>query len=254
MRLATLVLPALLLTTACSMKKNMDEMHDKTVQMAQTTENLGESTSETKDLLGWVATLQKQGDGFQVRNNAFHNIIESESINKKIESAIAYMYAFEFQLVSFSKIKGVDLQKLRELLAAQAVAELGKTLPEILPEGTKWPLDATKTDNNNESLMAISAVLHRINYLQTQQVSVVGLRPLSMLDLLSESLMKKAELNEGKIKRSDLTDLDKEVLREEQIFSHMLKLRYKTLPVIALARISHLKDGILNKLGMLFFR
>lgn len=250
------VLPIFLLLGACGevnkAKKNMDNMNEKTTRMAETTEEMNNRMVDTNDLMGWLGTLTKQGDGFKIRTEAMEELKKARTLNKKIEAGIAYMYAFEFQLYSPKQLLNVNVVRLRELLFAHAVAELGKTLPELLPEGSRWGLDATDDSNRNLTLMALSAVLHRINYLQTEQLQGTPMRPMSMLDLLVESLAKKERLNRGEIARADLTELDREVLREEQAFKHLLRLRFKTLPVIALGRISHIQDGFFRKLDMLF--
>lgn len=252
MRFSSFIMPALLLSVSCSMKKNMDEMHDKTVQMAETTEKMGNRMNTTNDLMSWLGTLTKQGDGFKIRTSAMEELKNSKTLNKKIEAAIAYLYAFEFQLYSPGQISNVDVVKLRQMLFEHAIAELGKTLPELLPTGSKWKLDATDSSNRNLSLMALASVLHRVNYLQIEQLNGTSMRPMSMLDLLVESLAKKEKLNSGEITRAELTNLDKEVLREEQAFKHLIRLRFKTLPVIALGRISHIQNGFFSKLDMLF--
>lgn len=253
MRLATLVLPALLLTGACSVKKNMDSMHDKTIQMAETTEELQQSTAETKDVLAWVSIVQKQGGGYEIRSKAFERLQAADTINLKLKEAKSYYYAFDFQIANYTEITGVNLFDLRDELTGLAVAELGKALPEVMPAGTKWKLDATKSGNKNESLMALSATLHEINVLQGPQSQPVGLRPISMLDLIAEGLLKKKSVNSGRLTQDMLTEADKSVLREEQMFTHLLQLRMRTLPVIALGRVSNIQDGLLKKFGMLFF-
>ncbi len=253
MRLTTLVLPALLLTGACSVKKSMDSMHDKTIQMADTTEELQQSTAETKDILAWVSIVQKQGGGYEIRSKAFERLQAAETLNLKLKEAKSYYYAFDFQIANYSEINGVDLIELRNELTGLAVAELGKALPEVMPSGTSWKLDATKSGNKNESLMALSATLHEMNVLQGPQSEPVGLRPVSMYDLIAEGLLKKYSVNSGRISADKLTEADKSVLREEQIFTHLLQLRMRTLPVIALGRVSNIQDGLLQKFGMLFF-
>ena len=252
MRLMTLILPALLVSVSCSMKKNLDDMHEKTTSMAETTETMSNRMVETNDLMGWLGTLTKQGDGFKIRTDAMRELKNAHTLNKKIEAAIAYLYAFEFQLYSPKNLVNVDVVRLREMLIAHAVAELGKTLPELLPTGSRWKLDATDDSNRNLTLMALSAVLHRVNYLQVEQLNGTTMRPLSMLDILVESLAKKDRLNSGEITRDDLSETDREVLREEQAFKHLLRLRFKTLPVIAIGRISHIQNGFFSKLDMLF--
>jgi|GEM_PF-4315651 len=253
MRLATLVLPALLLTGACSVKENMDSMHEKTIQMADTTEELQQSTAETKDVLAWVSIVQKQGGGYEIRSKAFERLQAAETLNLKLKEAKSYYYAFDFQIANYTEISGVDLIELRNELTGLAVAELGKALPEVMPSGTRWKLDATKSGNKNESLMALSATLHELNVLQGPQAEAAGLRPISMFDLLAEGLLKKNSVNSGRLSADMLTEADKSVLREEQIFTHLLQLRMRTLPVIALGRVSNIQDGLLQKFGMLFF-
>ena len=253
MRLATLVLPTLLLAGACSVKKNVDDMHDKTIEMADTTQELQQSTAETKDVLVCVSAIQKQGGGYELRSKAFERMQEADSFNLKLKEAKAYYYAFDFQIASYTDASCLNMLEIRKELAGLAVSELGKTLPEVMPSGTSWRLDATKTGSKNESLMALSAALHEINVFQGPQAEPFGLRPISMFELLAEGLLKKSSVNSGRLSRDNLTPADKEVLREEQVFTHLLQLRMRTLPVIALGRVSNIQDGLLEKFGMLFF-
>ena len=253
MRLATLVLPALLLTSACSVKKNMEQMQDKTIQMADTTEELQTSATETKDVLVCVSAIQKQGGGYELRSKAFERMQDADTLNLKLKEAKAYFYAFDFQIASYSDASCMNMLEIRKELAGLAVSEFGKTLPEIMPSGTSRRLDATKTGNKNESLMALSAALHEINVYQGPQAEPFGLRPISMLDLIAEGLLKKNSVNNGRFSLDNLTPADKEVLREEQVFTHLLRLRMRTLPVIALGRVSNIQDGLIEKFSMLFF-
>ena len=253
MRLATLVLPALLLTGACSVKKSMDEMHDKTIQMADTTQELQTSATETKDVLVCVSAIQKQGGGYELRSKAFERMQEADTLNLKLKESKAYYYAFDFQIASYNDANCLNMLEIRKELAGLAVSELGKTLPEVMPSGTSWRLDATKSDNKNESLMALSATLHEINVYQGPQAEPFGLRPISMYELIAEGLLKKNSVNNGRLSLDNLTPADKEVLREEQIFTHLLKRRMRTLPVIALGRVSNIQDGLIEKFSMLFF-
>jgi hypothetical protein len=253
MRLATLVLPALLLTGACSVKKSMEQMHDKTIQMADTTQELQTSATETKDVLVCVSAIQKQGGGYELRSKAFERMQEADTLNLKLKEAKAYFYAFDFQIASYSDASCMNMLDIRKELAGLAVSELGKTLPEVMPSGNSWRLDATKSGSKNESLMALSATLHEINVYQGPQAEPFGLRPISMFELIAEGLLKKSSVNNGRLSDDMLTPADKEVLREEQIFTHLLQLRMRTLPVIALGRVSNIQDGLLEKFGMLFF-
>jgi hypothetical protein len=252
MRLATLVLPVLLLSTACSVKKNMDDMHEKTIEMADTTQELQESTAETKDVLAWVSIVQKQGGGHEIRSNSFEELVAADTLNLKLARAKSYYYAFDFQVANYVEITGVSLVDLRNEFLGLAVSELGKVLPEVMPSGTRWKLDGTDGGNKNQSLMAMAATMHEINVLQGPQSEPVGLRPLSMMDIVLEGLAKKPLVNSGRLQDNQLSKADKEVLREEQIFTHLLRLRVRALAVIALGRISNIQDGIFRKFGMLF--
>ncbi len=255
MRLAILALPVFLLTSACSVKKNMDDMHKKTIQMAETTERLEESTAETKDILAWVSIVQKQGGGFDIRHTAFESMTNAETLNMKLAQAKAFYFAFDFQIASYAEVEGADLRALRDELIALNVAELGKMVPELLPEGrNRFKLNATNKDDKNLSVMALAATLHEINPLQGPQSAAVGLTPISVYDIIAEGLSKKNALDSGRASIESLSRPSREILREEQVFTFLLQLRLRALPVIALARISNVQENnFFENIGMSLF-
>ncbi len=246
-----ILLPALLLAGACSVKKNMDEMHDRTVQMAETTSDMQRTTETMADTTNDMVMLLAQGDGSRLRDEALRDMVAANNLSSKILYATKYVYAFEFQLW---RPDGQDAAARREEYKAEAAIELARTLLLYAGTGSRRNLSATRNNEEAQNLYALVSVLHRINPMQLELVNGTSHRPISMLDILHESLMKASRLNSGTISRDDLAHVDREVLREEQLFTYALQLRSRVLAVIALGRVSRAQDGFLHRAGMRFLR
>lgn len=248
MRAQHLILPALLVLSACSVKKNLDDMHSKTVQLAESTTSLNGKMDNTNDVMAAMAALLKQGDGKKLRDDAIKNMQAADNLMTKADHACTYYFAFEFQTWQPAAITNVDLLKLREALMAIAVRDYAKELTSYATLNHRWDLSATNSDSDSEDLYALVAEMHEVNTYQPFLISGTNVPKVSMYDLIAGSLIKAQDLNRGVITMDQLSGIDKEVLREEQLFTYLMQLRYKVLPVIALGRSSNIQRGFLNGL------
>lgn len=258
MRGLHLILPLLALSGACSMKKNLDEMHDKTTSMSQTTQEMKTTTTAMNDVTNGMGSFLKQGDSSKTRDEALDNMEKAEGLMEKLLYGTKYNYAWEFQLWQPNSEAAIDMLEIREELKAEAVIEFGKTLTRWVVPGKKWSLDATKQTPEREDLYAFVSPIHKINPYQRAICKGTSMTPIALSDIIYDGLLKSKALNEGRITRDDLSHADREVLREEQSLVFALQLRTRVLPIIALGRSSKIQegwfDGMFSQLGMLMWK
>lgn len=246
-----LLIPALLFSLVACQK--VDEMHASTLEMADTTKNMSTTTNDMKtltedlrELSAWMFNILKQGDTSRLRDEAIKDMIASESLSRKTLLATKYFYGFEYQVWNSPKLKNeVNNVELREKLKAGAVIEFAKTLAEFMPR--EQIETGLSTDPDMLNLYALAASMHKVNDYQQDLLRGAEAHPAlsltSMMTIIQDGLLVADKFERGEISRSQLSPSQIEVLREEDTFIYTLKLRYKFLPIFALARLTNISQN-----------
>lgn len=246
-----ILIPALLFALVACQK--VDEMHASTVEMAGTTKEMSTTTTDMKsltedlrELSAWMFNILKQGDTSRLRDEAIKDMISSESLARKTLLATKYFYGFEYQVWNSPRLRSeVNNIELREKLKASAVIEFAKTLAEFMPR--EQVETGLSTDPDMLNLYALAASMHKVNDYQRDLLRGAESNPAlsitSMMSILQDGLLVAEKFERGEISRNELTPSQIEVLREEDTFIYALKLRYKFLPIFALARLTNLAQN-----------
>ncbi len=246
-----MILPLLLVFTACGTKKQLDDAAEAIPRLETETRDVGETTSGLRDDVQDGVIVAIQGVGSQTRDDLLKRLDDATTLEEKVLYAAKYFYAFEFQVWTVGTNRAESLE-LREQLKAEAVTEFGRILYRFQRQLRRGK--ATEQDNASKSLYALAATVERHNPLQSTLLRGSGVPGANMMEILHASLAKAQRLNSGRIGRGDLSAVDREVLREEQQFTKFLQIRSKLLPVLALGLSSNISHGLWPQLNMRFRR
>lgn len=238
------------------MKKNMDEMHDATVSMNEKMDTTNSGMKETNKGVsetGYTAKTTflglRKDSAAKMRIEALNEMIAAGEIKAKLEASTAYMYAMEFQ--AWDPI--MEGQGEREVLFQEALAEFFKKVSEF--SGKKKKVSPTQQKEDMKNLYAFVAALHRNNSLQTEKVTGSGYGVISLLDLIADGIDADAAIKAGKMSEQDLKPYQREVTRELQTATYVLRVRHNFLNAYAYVLMdkSDLGDdpGMLEKIWRL---
>ncbi len=266
--------PALLLS-GCKMVQNLDDMHDSTLSMGKTTESMNEqmlatnqSISEqveisrrlekgTQELAHMTEDLMKtsramyqdmrQGSSLTIRSERILEMERSTSLPAKIAEAGKYFMSFEFQL--FKSFGADDVARIEDL-KEQAIQEFFLLLSSYATDLDK--LDPSSSNAQMQNLFALAAAMHQINPNEARMAKEKGLSVPTVLSILEESLMKKAQIERGEL---EATRAESQVLLNEPLAIYMLRLRTNFLSVMALDKLTGIGEAnFFAQARMLFFR
>lgn len=221
------------------------KMSDTTTGLAATSNAMATKVSNTND------NSAKLGMGFGkstsvMRDEAFEKMEAEKDMMAKMDFAVKYVDAFEFQVFNDEGIEQYDTMRLLEEARAEAIKEIAKKLnPYFTQKMLLKGVTGTETDAAHENFFAIASALHYMNALQKEFRKPMGLPAESPLDLIVRGLSKKGT------PKSSQSKFEREVLKEEALFVRLIEARHKFIPVMAIARISTIKNGLGDKLDML---
>ncbi|WP_374032126.1 hypothetical protein [Bdellovibrio bacteriovorus] len=243
------------LTSACEMKKNLDDMHKSTVEMNETTKRMEEKTGEldkkSESLDNKTAELYdalRQGNAALLRKEFLQQLNESKEMAKKLSLGVKYFWAYEFQLWS---MQGLDNDHRREELASSAAREFIREIHEYAP--TEDFISPTSDDNRDMNFLALVTTLHEVNDKQKNRVDPKGIEHMSMLSLIERALKQKADLDAGRISLNDLKPSSYDLLAFESKLIQILQARQNFILTMLVAKASNIDKGLKNKvkLGLL---
>lgn len=221
------------------------KMSDTTTGLAATSNGMATKVSNTND------NSAKLGMGFGkstsvMRDDAFEKMENEKDMMAKMDFAVKYVDAFEFQVFNDEGIEQYDTMRLLEEARSEAIKEIAKKLnPYFTEKMITKGFSGTETDAAHSNFYAIASALHYVNSLQAEFRKPMGLPAESPLDLIVQGLSKKG----APVK--SLRKFERDVLKEEALFARLIEARHKFIPVMAIARISTIKSGLGDKLDML---
>lgn len=261
-------------TVSCSEKKQLTEMHDATVSMDNRTEVLNQKTNLLKEdshrLMELSAELYdalRQGDAVKIRHSSWEAAIKADRLEEKLVQSALYFMSFEFQLWN-SLGQDESLEK-RERLLQQATMEFLLKVEGLSPRGDEINPLATPLRfdignfgevfgdmNRTATFNAMSAVLHRMNRKQTENLVRLNMEQYSvnMLDLIEKSLLMKQQIEKENLMNSVVPDYVKEVLAHENTAIQLLQTRVSFLATMWMMKASELQNkGMLQQIRGVYF-
>ncbi len=237
------------LTTACTMVKNLDEMHDATKSMGDTTKGMADTTSHMSGTTDGMALTtsalykdSRQGGSATIRKDNLIAMKQADSIEDKLAKSAEFQYGFEFQLWK----PGIDSEETREQLYESAVIEYVREARELI-SGNVHDMDSasvapTGTSDSKLNLYAYVGAMHKLNPNQEADAAKLGYPPTSMFDILHDGLLKVQMVKKGIMKEADLPRYAREVSRAYQDIIYMMQVRHNFLAALPLGFISHATD------------
>ena len=252
-----------ILLSSCSVKTQLDEMHDSTVGMSHTTAEMSETTKdlailtegmsyttdELNEMTAALLPLARTGGTAEIRNarvESMNNPIYKLNIEHKILHAGIYWQGFEFQAWSNTV---VDDEFTKNNFYADAVEEFCLTLDSNFSAAGIDVKDLSKINpatkkgaELNILAFAVSAdkVLMYQDYLARH---IPTFKKVSFLDIIKNALLKEKAYSNGEILESELERFEHLTLRNAKKLKYFLHVRYNMLTTIALARINGLDQA-----------
>jgi hypothetical protein len=233
------------LKTTEAMKETTERMEIKTGAMNSKVENTDENSAK-------LGMLMAQGQSSDFRDSQFQRMIEAKEFIEKMDYAVKFMYSMEFQIFSDEGIDSFDTEKLLDEARAEAIKEIPKKLNGFFNKKIRSGITGIEQDSDSKNFFAIASALHYKNPKQAEFRRGMGLETESMLDMIVEALSKKDAIQNGSLKVNELKKFEREVLKEEALFVRLIEVRHRFIPVMAVARISKVEDGLIHKVDMLF--
>ncbi|MDZ4662343.1 MAG: hypothetical protein SGJ18_12065 [Pseudomonadota bacterium] len=243
------LLSVALIASACSMKKDMKEMHDNTLEM-------NKKMSETYDLMKQMKmstdTVSETANHtyLDMRLNesvkdgfiALDAMNEETSLEAKMVAAAFYYASMEFQLWK-GGFKN-DNEEHRNLMYKLAVGRFFHDITEYLPQNlsaatisdilNKRPPkndENSKEDNALKNLYALAGVMHELNPNQEIMAKEKNFKPVSFFDVLVEGVNAIAEEKAGKNQTLAAPEYIQIIAQNEERLKLMLGLRYNLLAI-----------------------
>lgn len=162
----------------------LDDMQNKTDQMAATTQSMSNDSSILKDTsLAMYADIRKSNT-FDARKKARDCVTSSAALSDKLGCAKVYFYAFEFQ---DWKDEGLDDQAKLAKMKDDAVEEFFQFL--TISWGPDSLLDTLKPlPPHTLDLYAYAAAIHEIDPDQLAQAQKKGFKAISLLSIIEDDL------------------------------------------------------------------
>jgi hypothetical protein len=208
--------------SACSVKEQLDEMHDATVAVPKKLEKMEQITCVTYRSL-------RQGDAKASRDRDLADMERAETLGGKLAEAAQYMQGFEFQLWSPVCQPELKHDALLEQFAREMLAQV-----------TAYATDhsvvaATKQSANMQLLYAFAATLHSENELQKALLNGTEYPILRPLDILVQGLEIDQKKNQGLLDESEIPAFAEAVGKYPKAAIYLLRLRQNFLMAYAYA-------------------
>lgn len=236
--------------TSCKQIDNMDNMNNKTNELASTSNELSQTSknilntsnrlgSNTEELYHQARTKEAE----ETRQRAREALREDSSFEEKITRAAIYFKSFEYQLWTNGKASKKDNQEFRESLMLESIEEYFRTVQSFYAEiGDMNDISPASEDSATRALFALSVTMHETHHAQEERIKEDGIKEICMLSMIEEALKKEGPLIKGEIALADLKAHEIAVLENAESAKNLLRMRYDILSSMVLAKISNLGD------------
>jgi hypothetical protein len=229
-----------LISSGCGLSKNSE-------RAAQNSEKAAENSHDLLDLNESAYGDARQGGTRDRREKALENMRSGVALPSKQASAAAYFSALEFQLFKSTGFREDDESK-RNRLFSEAIAEVLKVQsdfpkpslvqPDVITADEFTLRKALSTPGNLDAF-AFASSLHKISERQLEAAKRYGFTAKSVLDLFSDALTLKSEVEASSEVLKAQPAYVYEVLRESEDVISLLELRVNLLIGTALQKIGN---------------
>jgi hypothetical protein len=237
------------LVSACEMKNNLDDMHDATNEMSDTTKQMKTRTDGLDNKTAELYDALRQGNASLLRKEFLDAMKASNEMPKKLALGVKYFWAYEFQLWSMD---GLDDDARREELAASAAREFIREIHELVPQDDTF-ISPTSSDNSEKDFLALATTMHEVNDKQKNRVDKLSMQRFSMLFLFERALSEKRLMSEGKMTMNEIHPSSYDLLAFEQKMVQILQARHNFILTMWLAKASNIDKGLWNKINLGLF-
>ena len=262
----------------CSLKKDLDEMHDSTVGMKKTTDTMSEDTAqlkaltkEVRDTTQGLGDLQGHGGSEQVRKEALKkHMAEAESMAAALEAATVFTKGIEFQIWQGPKLSTLErrqemvdemMSSYMELLVDLYDRGVNKVDTFSSPAALDFYVFSINTtwlaDNASMTFNALAATSNMTDRIQDWAVNKYGVPVVTPYTEITKALAMKADIQSGKIPWSQVSKATVAILNFEKIAVLFLQARHNMISTLALRQVSNLENNawqFFRMRGDLFFR
>jgi hypothetical protein len=179
-----------------------------------------------------------------LRHNAKDDLLAADNLPGKLKSAVAWMYALEFQLWTPS----TDDEDDRQFMFKDAMDELMEFTLQLQQDATT-DVSPLSQDPKMWNVYAIAATLHRIGGIQQAAARREHFKPVSALDLVEAGLKRQAQINLGNVSAYSLPlsteydGVDTTIGNWPEVAIYLLRVRHNFLNVFAYALSDMSDDG-----------
>jgi hypothetical protein len=192
----SLAISTMILAAGCGMKENLDDMHDKTKHMADTTDKLADTSGDMSTKMD--KTIATSGKIFDISNDLFDGskvamivgthrdffnyILNDKDMGNKLADGAGFFYTLSYQIYKGSHLDTV--KKQNEYKEVSVVEFLERS--EYLMQPLAWY--ELPMGNDRQTLLALAGTMGRIYPTQADDGAANGFQPVSMLSMFQEAL------------------------------------------------------------------
>lgn len=285
----TMIVVALLgiFTSACEMKKNLDDMHTSTVEMGDTTKDMSKTTQDmsqttkdmsvttkdmsqttkemnetTKRMEQKTSELDKKSGALDAKTAELYDalrqgnaaILRKDFLDQMTASnempkklALGVKYFWAFEFQLWS-MQGLDDSARREELASSAAREFIREIHEYAPKNDF--ISPRTKDNYEKNFLALATTLHEVNDKQKNRIDKAGLTRMSMLSLIERALIEKRALASGQISVDQLSPSSYDLLNFEDKLAQILQARHNFLLAMLVSKASNVDKAWTKKVTL----
>lgn len=222
-----------LLATGCGA---INDMYDLTEEVGETSKRLALQTAI-------LQRQQRQAVAQQTRQKSFEIVRqENPAIEIKFKEAATFFHSFEFQI--WENLLTNDVHD-RNVLFERAGEEFMLSFRGVM-QGKFSDANPLEKKGRMPSLMAFAATMEQVNDFQIwAQANGTGFPLVSMLDLVTEALARKPELDQNPY--AQMPGHVRKILYYEDEARYLLELRYNIMTALVIDKISSQHDQTLGE-------
>ncbi|MCM0606550.1 MAG: hypothetical protein KA715_10710 [Xanthomonadaceae bacterium] len=225
------------IVSGCGLIKNMDEMHDATMEMNDGTKAMGKDVKATKETSMSMFMEMRKDSASKDRREVLNDLETTDEIEAKLSQAKTYVDSMEYQHWD----PAIESLEKREDIMAEGMRQFYYDISEFIKDRDQ--VSPIKTKNNMENLYAFSAALSHVSDSQKHMVGGSETSLLSPLDIMISALTKQAQINVGTLKSDSLTFAEKEVVKKAEDTIYLIRLRHNFLMAYTYALTAQSSNG-----------
>ena len=209
--------------SSCSLKQQLDQMHDATVAVPEKLNGMKNTTDQMKATTCTMYRSMRQGSSKISRDQDFEDIVRAKDVAGRLAEAAEYMQGFEYQV--WAQVCADELP--REIVLEQAMKELLAKIQTF--SGRRNDVSATQSSNEMQVMYALSATLHYVNALQESMLGASDEKVLRPFDILVEGLKIDMARTDGSYSEATVPAWAEVVGKYQKDAVYLLRLRQNFL-------------------------